>query len=152
MLTPRCEFIRKLLKTEMYFKIWFYDTAFIARYILFYFWFFKIFYSNWKKCFPYFQVYQQCKLKNILELWRTLAVARARFLLHNNEVFFYYFILLWTLLTCNLLNNRFANFFYFVYICNLVNWTPFVFFISIVLRILLITFRSVLGVKCRRKW
>ena len=126
--------------------------GFIARYILFYFCFFKIFYSNWKKCFPYFQAYQQCKLKNILELWRTLAVARARFLLNNNEVFFNYFILLWTLLTCNLLNNRFANFFYFVYICNLVNWTPFVFFISIVLRILLIMFRSVLGVKCRRKW
>ncbi|CAH3041022.1 unnamed protein product, partial [Porites evermanni] len=29
--------------------------------------------------------YQQCKLKNILELWRTLAVARATFLLNNNQ-------------------------------------------------------------------
>ena len=47
-----------------------------------------------KHCLTCFQAYQQCKLKNILELWRTLAVARARFLLNNNEVFFYCSILL----------------------------------------------------------
>ena len=82
--------------TEMYFKIWFYDTPLQLRYILFCFVSVFLRYSiqTEKKCFPYFQAYLQCKLKNILELWRTLAVARARFLLNNNEVFFYYFILL----------------------------------------------------------
>lgn len=77
---------------EKYFKISFHDTPLKLGIFRFSF---KISYSNWKKnCLPYFQAYQQCSLKNILELWRTLAVARARFLLNNNQVFFYSFILL----------------------------------------------------------